>query len=264
MILEDLRKDLIKAKLLPTDKVLIHSSLKQMGNVDAEDVLDTLIDYFKDGLLLFPTHTWGYIKNNGDTFEVINSKPNVGILPTLFLKREGIIRSLHPTHSMAGIGELALKYLAGEEKIDTPCSPKGVYGRLYDIDAKIILIGVNHVKNTYIHSVEESFNVLNRIANESTTFNIIKKDGTKIRSAVHKHYCSLHPHVSECYQKLDPIFLELEVEYKTKLLAADTTICYSRRIYKVLEEMFKQQKQLLVEEDNIKEQYYQNKDYEWL
>ncbi len=255
MIIDSLIKDLENSNIKRTDKVLIHSSCKSIG-LDAVDILDTLIYYFKDGLLLFPTHTWGYIKNDGDVFDVKNSIPNVGILPTLFLKREGVIRSLHPTHSMAGIGNLAKEYLKGEENIDTPCSPKGVYGRLFDIDAKILLIGVNHVKNTYIHSVEESFDVKNRIAENITNFKIIDYDNNIFPIKMHKHYCTLHPHVSECYQKLDPIFLELGLEKKTKFNNAIMTTIKARDIYKLLEKIFIHELQILVEKEDIPTSFY--------
>lgn len=253
---EKIINDLKNSGLKSSDRVLIHSSLKQIGNIDANEVLDILIDYFKDGLLLFPTHTWGYIKNDGDAYDVIKSKPNVGILPTLFLERKGVVRSLHPTHSMAGLGRLAETYLKGEENMNTPCNPLGVYGRLYDIDAKILLIGVNQVKNTYIHSVEESFNVQNRISAEETLFNIITKDNDKLDVLMHKHYCSLHPHVSECYQKLDPIFLE-EGAMKIKEFGnAEMRICEARKIYDILSKIFSHELQILVEKNEIPVTYY--------
>lgn len=50
----------------------------------------------------------------------------VGILTNLFMKRAGVVRSLHPTHSMAGFGKNAAEYLAGEEYRNTPCTPAAV------------------------------------------------------------------------------------------------------------------------------------------
>ena len=43
-----LKKDLLESGLLPSDTVLIHSSMKSIGNVDggADTVLDVLMDYF--------------------------------------------------------------------------------------------------------------------------------------------------------------------------------------------------------------------------
>ena len=57
----------------------------------------------------------------------------------MFLKRDGVIRSLHPTHSMAGIGKKAAEYLASEENNNTPCTPGGCYDRLRSWGRKVLL-----------------------------------------------------------------------------------------------------------------------------
>lgn len=53
-----------------------------------------------------------------------------------------------------------------EEERNTPCTPGGAYDRLKDCGGKILLVGVGHERNTYIHSVEEVLNVPNRLAAE--------------------------------------------------------------------------------------------------
>ena len=56
-----LKKDLLQSCLQPSDTVLIHSSMKSIGNVEggADTVLDVLMDFFgKEGLLVFPTLTY--------------------------------------------------------------------------------------------------------------------------------------------------------------------------------------------------------------
>ena len=75
-------------------------------------MLDALMEFFEKGLLLLPTHTWKTINAENPVFDVDNEPACVGILPNLFLKRPGVIRSLHPTHSMAGFGKDAESYLA--------------------------------------------------------------------------------------------------------------------------------------------------------
>lgn len=70
---------------------------------------------FGKGLLLLPTHTWKTINAENPVFDVDNEPACVGILPNLFLKRPGVIRSLHPTHSMAGYGKDAASYLDGKK-----------------------------------------------------------------------------------------------------------------------------------------------------
>ena len=51
---------------------------------------------------------------------------------------------------MAGYGQQAVSYLAGEELRNTPCTPGGCYDRLKDVGGKILLVGVTHARNTYM------------------------------------------------------------------------------------------------------------------
>ena len=56
----DLLQDLADMGLTGQETILIHSSLKSIGPVDggADTVLDALMEFFRPGLLLLPTHTW--------------------------------------------------------------------------------------------------------------------------------------------------------------------------------------------------------------
>lgn len=253
---ESLLADLKAAGLKGTDTVLVHSSMKKIGDIDANIVLDALLEYFKEGLLLMPTHTWATIREPYQTFDIKTSKPCVGILPTLFLERPNTYRSLHPTHSICAYGKEAIEYIKGEENFTTPCDPRGVYGRLYARKAKILLIGVNHIKNTYIHSVEESFGVLNRIAKEATPFYIKTKDEVFLVN-MHKHYCSLHPHVSECYERLAEAFNYNKATTTAKFGAAQMIVCEARGIYETVAKILKKEKQSLVELDIIPQAWWQ-------
>lgn len=102
--------------------------MKSIGQVDggADTVLDVFSQYMKDGLLVLPTHTWAYINKNNPRFYVDKSPSCVGILTELFRKRPGVVRSLHPTHSVAALGKDAKEFVAGDEKCDTPCGRNSV------------------------------------------------------------------------------------------------------------------------------------------
>lgn len=43
--------------------IIVNSSMKSIGNIDcgADTILDVLSMFMKDGLLVFPTHTWEYV-----------------------------------------------------------------------------------------------------------------------------------------------------------------------------------------------------------
>ena len=163
---EDLIKQLEDMGLAGDETILIHSSMKSIGEVErrADTVLDAWMEYFHNGLLLLPTHTWKNVNSDNPVYNPVETPSCVGILTNLFMKREGVIRSLHPTHSMAGYGKNASEYLTGEEDNNTPCTPGGCYDRLRYVDGKILLVGVGHERNTYIHSVEEVLNVPNRLS----------------------------------------------------------------------------------------------------
>lgn len=96
---ESLKKQLAAMGLTGEETILIHSSMKAIGETQkgAETVLDALMEFFEKGLLLLPTHTWKTINAENPVFDVDNEPACVGILPNLFLKRPGVIRSLHPT-----------------------------------------------------------------------------------------------------------------------------------------------------------------------
>ena len=148
----DLLQDLADMGLTGQETILIHSSMKSIGPVDggADTVLDALMEFFRPRLLLLPTHTWRTINAANPVFDVCTSPCCVGILSELFRQCPGVVRSLHPTHSMAGYGQQAVSYLAGEELRNTPCTPGGCYDRLKDVGGKILLVGVTHARNTYM------------------------------------------------------------------------------------------------------------------
>ena len=115
---QTLQQDLAAMGLTGTETILIHSSMKSIGAVEggADTVLDALMEFFAEGLLLLPTHTWQFIDQDHPVFDVRRSPCCVGILPELFRQRPGVVRSLHPTHSIAACGRGAAEYLAGDPR----------------------------------------------------------------------------------------------------------------------------------------------------
>ena len=123
----DLQNDIKELGINSKDTLLIHSSMKAIGEVEggADTVLDAFMEYMKEGLLIFPTHTWEQMNNEYRVFRVDTEPSCVGLLTNMFLKRPGVIRSWHPTHSVAAYGRDAKEYISGEENYDTPCPRNG-------------------------------------------------------------------------------------------------------------------------------------------
>ena len=84
-----------------------------------------------------------------------------------------------------------------ERKNVTLHVPGGAYDRLKDCGGKILLVGVGHERNTYIHSVEEVLNVPSRLAAEPMLLTTILPDGREKKVYMRKHYNPDQPHISE-------------------------------------------------------------------
>lgn len=188
-----LMNSLISSNIDQTGTLLVHSSMKAIGEVEggADTVLNVLIDYMKDGLLLFPTHTWEDWNLVDGIYNPKTEKSCVGILPNLFMKKAGVVRSLHPTHSVAALGNRAVEYIKRDEEVFTPCPPTGCFGGLYEEEAQILFLGTGLDKNTYIHSLEEQLNIPDRINPNVRDIKILKPEGTTKNIKFHSHYSSL-------------------------------------------------------------------------
>lgn len=187
--------------------VLVHTSLKAVGEIDGggQTLLDCLIDYFtqKDGLFCVPTHTW-----NTGSLDMTKSETCIGVLPNLAAADPRGTRTPHPSHSMAVFGkpELVAEFVKGEEKAETPAPPNGCYGKIYDMDGHIMLLGVGHNKNTYLHCVEEMLNIPNRLSSEAYARTVIDKCGNKHTVFTRGHHAEGIGDVSANYVNFEPAF----------------------------------------------------------
>ncbi len=179
---QSLLSDLKALHLDPKGTTLAHFSYKSLGEVEggAQTVVDAMIEYMKDGLMVFPTHTWANVNEQQPYFSVLETEVCIGIIPELARKTSGGIRSAHPTHSVVAFGKDAKAFTDGDHLYTTPCPREGAWGRLLDRNATILLVGVGLNRDTFIHGVEEWLDIPNRI-NESKRMLFIRLgDGTLV------------------------------------------------------------------------------------
>ena len=156
-----------------SDTVLVHSSMRSTGGVEGgcDTVIDAFTEYLSDGLFLVTSHTWDRVGKD-KPFDVRTTMPCTGALSTVAVQRADGIRSLHPTHSVVAFGNRAAEFVKGEEKATSPGFGGGCWARLYDENAKILLLGVGHNRNTFIHAVDEMMDLPDRLCDpiELTVF----------------------------------------------------------------------------------------------
>ena len=158
--------------------VLLHTSMRALGEVEGgcDGLIDGFRSYLREGLLVIPTHTWANVGKDSPVYDVRTTPPCIGALPTVAAFRTDGVRSLHPTHSVAAFGARAAEFVRGEEHATSPCSAGGVWQRLYDEDATVLLLGVGLNRNTYIHAVDEMLDLPDRLT-EPMSLTVIDYEG---------------------------------------------------------------------------------------
>jgi len=237
---EQLKKELQNMGILPTDTVLIHTSLKAVGEVEggADTFIDAFCEYLSDGLFLVPTHTWDNVTPEHPSYDVRTERPCIGIVPVVASTRKDGIRSLHATHSIWGHGKGAKEFLMGEEDAGSPGAPGFCWSRLADIDAKILLIGVLHNRDTFIHSVDEYVDLPNRLG-EPFEVTITDWDGSTMKRNFRPHRCSRTNDVSQFYVNFEKPLIALGAQQMGKLGNADVRIVDAKRCREIVSGIYR-------------------------
>jgi aminoglycoside 3-N-acetyltransferase len=164
-IKEDRKVALNKAELIKQFKdigikegmsLLVHSSLKRVGPVEGgpDTIIDALFETLgKDGTLMMSTVS-GNVNPEQPVFHADYTPSTVGYLSNVFRKREGVLRSLHPVHSIVAFGKKAEFFTEGHLEASTPWSPESPYGKIMRNDGFILHLGVDYETNTCIHALE--------------------------------------------------------------------------------------------------------------
>ena len=139
------------------DKLLVHSSYKSLGGIEngVNGFIDALMYVVgKEGTLMFPTFTYDVVNINNPVFDVRHTKSHVGIIPEIFRNREGVKRSLHPTHSVAVWGKDRDFYIKNHDLDNVAVGENSPIFKLKDNGGKILMLGCGITHNTLIHGVE--------------------------------------------------------------------------------------------------------------
>ena len=236
--------------------VLVHSSLKAVGEVEGrgDGLLDILIDYFteKGGILCIPTHTWAFVGDGKISLDLSEPKTCIGKLPDIAANRKGGVRTMHPTHSMAVFGDKARveAFIEGESEITTPTSKDGCYGKIFKNNGYVLLMGVVHNRNTYLHSVEEILDIPNRISVNTLEMKIRLQDGTIITKNNHCHNAEGIKDVSANYVKFEPAFRYFGAIKDGFVGNAKTQLCSAVKMKETLELIYSRANGVEILSDN--------------
>lgn len=138
--------------------LFVHSSLSACGFIPGgpETVVSSLRS--KCNTLVLPTHTYCYPatkKSVGPAYNPSITPSAVGAISNWFWQQPNVVRSLHPTHSLAAVGPQAREICVGHEKTDTPCGAGTPYQRLIDQRAAVLMFGCTMNTYTLFHTSED-------------------------------------------------------------------------------------------------------------
>lgn len=236
---QELINDLKALGLDPIGTTFAHFSYKSLGGVEGgpQTVIDALVEYMQDGLMVFPSHTWGTVNEEQPYYSVLDTEVCIGAIPVLARKTKGGIRSAHPTHSVTAFGKDAQAFVEGEHLCTTPCPRNGVYGKLLDRDATILLVGVGLDSDTFIHGIEEWMGIPNRITAVQDILYIRLADGKLVPRPFSGHF----GHVSDNFPRAEQYLWENGVLKEGKLGGARVIYHKASAITAALEERLKQE-----------------------
>lgn len=158
----DLRATLAELGVSAGDVVMVHSAFDKFlgfrgGPGDVIRVLQEAVGV--RGTLLMPT-----IPFRGTAIEYARGEPvfdarrsvsRMGLITEVFRRCPDVVRSRHPTHSVAAWGARADAIIAWHEYSGTPCGRLTPYGRLHEYDGKLLLAGVSANAMTFGYYVAE-------------------------------------------------------------------------------------------------------------
>lgn len=187
--------------------VLVHASLRSLGTVPsgAETVVCGLLRALgENGTLLMPALSYAYVGVNNPIFDVLNTPSCVGALPEYFRTRPGTIRSVHPTHSVCGVGPKAESLLKEHHLDTTPCGEHSPFRRLRNVKGQILFLGCGLRPNTSMHAIEELVQPP-YLLGDPVDYRIILASGKEIKMRVKRHNFGIW---SQRYDRLGPLLDE--------------------------------------------------------
>jgi len=219
---QELKAQLKDMGILPSDTVVIHTSMKAIGETEdgPNGIIDTFCEYLAEGMLIVPTHTWDVVTPKQPVYDVRTTVPNIGLIPRIAAARKDGVRSLHPTHSMWAWGKDAEAFVEGEENAPSPTPVGFCWDKLGDVGAKILLIGVENDKNTFIHAIDERAKLPDRISPDTNLYTIIDRYGNRHMNYQHAIECSKTEDISWFYGNFEKPLVEMGVQTFGKLGSA--------------------------------------------
>lgn len=163
------------------DVLLVHSSLSACGSIEGGPaaVISALRSWIsRRTVLALPTHTWSYPDKTGvaPIYDYTSTPSLVGAITNYYWRQPGVVRSLHPSHSLACSGPGAEELCAGHEFCETPCGAGTPYQRIAEGNSSVLMFGATLDSYTLFHTAEDTAQVPYLYAPKQVTLRTRRND----------------------------------------------------------------------------------------
>jgi aminoglycoside N3'-acetyltransferase len=131
----------------------------QRAGISANEMLGTLLDWVGDtGTLVMPSYPFHtthleYLES-GATFDVRRTPSAIGLLPEMFRRTAGSIRSLDPDFCVTARGREAAAIAGTSPAAVDPFGSDSSYQRMLDRHATLVGLGVSLNTNSFVHVID--------------------------------------------------------------------------------------------------------------
>jgi aminoglycoside 3-N-acetyltransferase len=172
---DDVARDLRSLGVNAGSTIIVHSSLSSLGYVvgGARAVVIALTEVLgPQGTLVVPTHSselsdpknwsrppipeawWPTVRAGMPAYDpLLTTTRQMGAVAEMVRHLPGSLRSSHPRMSFAALGPHA-DFITSGHDLEDSFGEHSPLARLYDLEAKVVLLGVGHGNNTTLHLAE--------------------------------------------------------------------------------------------------------------
>ncbi|MBN1901792.1 AAC(3) family N-acetyltransferase [Candidatus Sumerlaeota bacterium] len=223
------------------DILALHSSLKSLGYV--EGGAETVIHAFQEalgfaGALLMPTHTYSFPIWSKPPYDKNESPSLVGNITEVFRRMPNVLRSDHPTHSVAAWGRFAADLT--RDALQYP--PTGIgspWHRFHEAGGTILMLGTNQNACTMLHYCEAAADVpyLDVTFTPGVDYEVAHRINE--RGEVEEYILKQVPGCSRGFHKSEPCLRENGALEDVKIVNSQSQLLDSRKMVKAMKEKLK-------------------------
>jgi aminoglycoside 3-N-acetyltransferase len=158
---DELVEALHKAGVEPGDSIMLHSAFEPhhgfRGSV--EEAIDAFLEALgpQGNLLMvslpYRTSSLDYLSKL-KCFDVRKTPSAMGLVSEFFRRRDGVLRSAHPTHPILASGSRSEWFIEGHEQCLYPCGPGTPFEKLLQVGGKAVFFNVPFAYFTFFHYLE--------------------------------------------------------------------------------------------------------------